>query len=227
MKFGIFLPSLIYNQQRGLWAQNAFRTLRSTRTDGLDRPRLTLYLGKPKVPFQYELAELDGIFDLVVSNFNFENGSEQIAAYGMQQAYDHGADYIVSLTDDTLFNSQWLLQLKGLIERHPDARCWSVHHSAYAQEHKTLREQDGDVMVTSMPGHGFTISRQEWEEWGVNWRDGEWPTCRGDTLDLHHLLTRPGERWVTAKSYIEHTGKTGQHCFPNMAMHGIDFCGEG
>ena len=151
------------------------------------------------------------------------NGTEQTLAFGTQWLIDNfGLEYITWMGDDALFHPMWLWKLEGLIKRHPAAKSWSVYHSAYEFVHRTLRTEE-DILVRSICGHGMTFSREEWKEWGIDWKKGMWCCCQGDTLDLCHSEWRTGERWVTNKSYIQHTGKVGVHCHEGIPEYAKDF----
>jgi hypothetical protein len=115
--------------------------------------------------------------------------------------------------DDAQFHPEWLIQLLALRERHPDAVAWSVYRSNHERFHAPLVFEDEDVLVRSICGHGLTMSAREWVEWGIDWKKGYWTGGGGDTLDLVHAEQRAGKRWVTRKSYVEHTGwRKGMHC---------------
>jgi hypothetical protein len=188
---------------------------------------MLLLLTKPGSDYPYPIAELSGPFDLVrVDEPPAVRGTEQTLAYGTGAALAYESVTHVSwMGDDADFNPRWLIELEALILRRPEARAWSVYRSAYEAIHKTLREDGDDVLVRSLCGHGMTFSRQEWTDWGINWEQGRsWPSpVPGDTLDLHHTWARPGERWATRRSYVEHTGVVGLHCQPGIPEHARDF----
>jgi hypothetical protein len=79
-----------------------------------------------------------------------------------------------------------------------------------------------------MAGNGTCWTKEEWAAWGVKWQQGPtWPVpTGGDTLDLHHAYFRPGERWVTDISYLEHIGIVGIHAAQNIPEHAVNFAGE-
>ena len=83
----------------------------------------------------------------------------------------------------------------------------------------------GYVRVSTLCGHGMTVSRKEWQDWGVQWRQGAWLSPGADTLDLYHASCRSGERWTTVASYVEHTGRSGLHCSPGIPEYAVDFQG--
>lgn len=224
MQLAIVLPSWIYDQERARLANLAFSTLVKTRTNEFaKKPWLGMMIRTPQVAFTYPPI---GTFDYMDVGAGVQlSGTEQTLAYGTDEMFAQGADYVTWMGDDALFHPEWLHQLQALIGRHPDAKCWSVYRSAHTAFHKVLAEEGEDVMTASICGHGFTISKQEWTEWGINWRDGNWCCHSGDTLDLVHAERRPGERWCTAKSYVEHTGRVGIHCREWIPEFATDFQG--
>lgn len=229
MQLAVVLPSWVYDQERARLAHLAFETLLNTRTkEFVKKPWLGIMLRESKVPFEYPpIALMDQVFhtNLELGQGEQLSGTEQTLAYGTQWMFDAGADYVTWMGDDALFHPEWLHQLQALVSRHPEAKCWSVYRSAHTAFHKTIIESGDDVMVASICGHGFTISKQEWTEWGIRWQDGSWGCHQGDTLDLCHAQYRPGERWCTAKSYVEHTGRYGQHCRPHIPEWAQNFQG--
>jgi len=228
MKMGIILPSCIYNLGRAHNAKLAFEALIRTQTGlWLPKPRLHLLL-KMGVDFYYPLAALQDVFDLTLEGDPAGvTGVEQTLAYGTTKLFNEGMDYVSWIQDDTLVHPRWLLQLEGLIQRHPQAKAWSVYRSANEATHKVLKiEENGDVLVSSI-GHAMTIARQEWIDWGVPWQDvNDTGGYAGITMDLVHPQTRPGERWVTGVSYADHIGKIGVHCQPHIPEHAVLFQGR-
>jgi hypothetical protein len=227
LKFGIVLPTWIYSRNRQFLADAAFASLAETQP-ATEKPYLLQLVksGQSGYPTQALQKPFNCI---VVPDPENVSGTEQTLAYGTQWILDETpADYVVWLGDDALFNPRWLIELEGLIGRHPEARAWSVYRSAYEQIHKTLVETESDAMVRSLCGHGMTFTREEWAAWGINWRQGKmWSNPHGgETLDLHHVWARPGERWATRRSYIDHTGKTGFHCQPQIPEYARDFISQ-
>jgi len=224
LKFGVVLPTWIYSRSRRIWADAAFRDLTCTQSPS-ERPYLLLLLGPSD--YNYPVDLLKTVFDCTaLAQPENVSGTEQTLAYGTEWVLrETDASHVVWLGDDALFNPRWLVELEGLAGRHPEARGWSVYRSAYEYVHKTLAEDDKDVLVRSLCGHGMTFSREEWVAWGINWQQGKmWTNPHGgETLDLHHVWARPGERWATRRSYIDHTGKTGFHCQPQIPEYARDF----
>jgi hypothetical protein len=98
-----------------------------------------------------------------------------------------------------------------------------VYRSSFEWFHRTLDEAGEDVSVRSICGHGLTMTKQEWTEWGIDWKVGAWGCPYGDTLDLVHMHEREGERWVTKQSFLEHTGKEGVHATVDTPEYARNF----
>jgi hypothetical protein len=152
-------------------------------------------------------------FSVVLKTDEGLQGTEQTLAFGTTWLFDDfNLDYVTWMGDDALFHPMWLWKLEQLVKRHPEARSWSVYRSAYEWIHRTLSDEGEDVLVRSICGHGLTFSRNEWREWGVDWRTVHAGGPDELTLDLMHWEQRRGERWVTKDSWLQHTGKVGVHC---------------
>jgi hypothetical protein len=229
IKLGVVLPSFMYNDVRRSLATAAFRSL--ARTEGYwEQKAKLLLLVKHGHENEYPdiVNSLAAGFDVVLKTDEGLNGTEQTLAFGTQWLLDNtDVDYVTWMGDDALFHRMWLFHLAGLIHRHPTAKSWSVYRSAYEWIHKSLSSIEYDVMVRSICGHGMTFTRQEWTEWGIKFGQGSWEAPDGDTLDLLHVYQRPGERWVTRVSFVQHTGKSGVHCSPDTPEYARDFQGEG
>lgn len=224
MKLGIVLPSYLYSMDRKKLAWNAFQSL--SKTESLQQETRLLLLAKDghEVDYADMLGDLQKKFNVILKSDVGLNGTEQTLAFGTTWLFDEfGVDYVTWMGDDALFNPLWLWKLDGLIKRHPEAKSWSVYRSAYEWVHKTLDDSGEDVLVRSICGHGMTLSKKEWKEWGIKWQTGAWCAPDGDTLDLYHFCERPGDRWVTKKSYVQHTGKIGVHCTALTPEYARDF----
>ena len=226
MRNGIVLPSYIYKPDRVELVRQTFQTLEKTETDESNKPKLLLIL-KLTDSYYYDTGRLLDAFDVeVIPDPEEVKGTEQTLAYGTQYLFDQGMDTVTWMGDDAMFNPGWITELRELIARHPDARAWSVYRSAYTDVHQTVEETECDVQVTSVCGHGFTVSQYEWSQWRVDWKAGAWDSPYGDTLDMHHIYVRPGgERWVTKVSWVEHTGKVGLHCREHIPEYAQNFQG--
>lgn len=234
MKFGIVLPCWIYNATRHELANAAFESL--VNTEPAEERASLFVVSRADLTKGFEFIETiaaspELAFTPIVA-YQPDNigGTEQTLAWGTEQAFElPGVTHVVWMGDDALFNPKWLIELQALINRHPDARSWSVYRSAHVAFHAPLVETDLDVQVRSICGHGMTFSKEEWLAWDVHWSQGQaWPNpYAGNTLDLHHAWKREGERWCTKRSYVEHTGKYGLHCTPAIPEYAVDFAGVG
>ena len=162
---------------------------------------------------------------------DFIGGVDQSLCYAMERTIIKREDmtHVIILSDDMLYHPNWFLETKALVDRHPNAKAWSTYRSAHTRHHRTLiRDEFGDHSVTSMAGHGMCFTTEEWKAWGVKSTDGQaWPIpTGGDTLDLHHAWKRPGERWATDKSYIQHLGVVGVHTHVGTPEQALEFVGE-
>ena len=224
-RFGIVLPSHVYDHKRVPLVREAFCSLERTVTPVLNKPKLLLIL-KLSDLYYYHSERLMDSFDVeCIPDPQEVRGTEQTLAYGTQHLFDRGIDYVTWMGDDALFNPMWHSTLAGLVRDKPEALAWSVYRSAYTDVHKTLEEDGPYVKVNSICGHGMTFSKEEWKTWGIDWHSGAWYCSQGDTLDLHHAENRKGERWVTKVSYVDHTGKVGVHCREHIPEHAVDFQG--
>lgn len=222
MKLGIVLPSYMYNPTREQLATAAFISL--AQTEALPEKTRLLLLVRDAYKYGDIASALREKFDVILRSDEGLNGTEQTLAFGTTFLLDnYNVDYVTWMGDDALFNQMWLWKLEGLIARHPEAKSWSTYRSAYEWVHRTLDETGEDVQVRSICGHGMTFSRKEWQDWGVQWEQGAWCAPDGDTLDLVHVAERPGERWVTKSSYVQHTGRVGVHCTVDIPEYGRDF----
>ena len=223
MKLGIVLPSYLYSPERRKLARAAFTSLEKTET--LIEHTKLLLLVKEGTAADYAgyVTSLSEKFNVVLKTDEGLKGTEQTLACGTDFLLkNYEVDYVTWMGDDALFHPLWLWHLDSLVKRHPDARSWSVYRSVYEWIHRTLDDTGEDVLVRSICGHGMTFTRKEWKGWGVDWRKVS-TDVNEITLDLKHYEQRKGERWVTKKSYIQHTGKVGVHCGPETPEWARDF----
>lgn len=223
MRLAIVLPSLIQTPERARLADLCFQTLSKTDIEGLGKPYLILLTRPSPINYDYKKAVKETRFNWCIQTQpEGMDGTEEPLAMGADIAWRSGFDYIMWIGEDALFHPMWMSKLGGLVDRHPEAKAWSVYRSAHEEFHKTLREERGDVLVRSMCAHGMTFTMQEWREW--------WPrpdASLNTTLDLMHPIERPGERWCTDVSYIEHTGREGVHTHPEAPEWAVKFQGIG
>ena len=222
MKLAIVLPTYLYSPERRRLAKNAFNSL--MKVDALEHEtRLLLLIRGHVSDYMGYVPGLSKKFGVILKTDEGLKGTEQTLAFGTQYMIENfGADHITWMGDDALFHPMWLWYLDGLIKRHPDAKSWSVYRSAYEWFHRTIDDSGEDVRVRSICGHGMTFTAKEWQEWGVDWKKVS-TDPNTMTLDLTHYEERPGERWVTKKSYMAHTGKIGVHCDKDVPEFARDF----
>jgi hypothetical protein len=239
INIGLVLVSYIYSRERAGWAERSYRSLARTNVDGLvNRPPLQFtYRMPPTVPFEYFqcipqwAAKFDGV---ATEEPQQVKGLDPIVIWSANKLLLEHQDvtHVMFLMDDFVYHPDWLLTLQSLIERHPEARAWTVYRSGYMRHHKTVRynEYCDDHGVTSISGIGC-LSREEWIEYAPDWRRGHGgfsvpaEAGGGCTLDLHHAYARPGERWATGRSYIQSIGANGLHCRDGQDV-AVDFVGE-
>lgn len=201
--FGLNLISYCYRPERAPWIAQSLETLGNTDLTGLN-----------PVFFQLTYKPTDFEYGPSIMNINKKwNNGDGVKAYfyideeppevkGLDPVFIWSANrllaynthpeitHIVFLTDDVLYNPQWLQQTSRLIERHPKARAWTTYRSAYDRHHKTLKtatyqfapileggasgpiiEECTDHYVSSISGIG-TMSRKEWETYAPDWKRG-------------------------------------------------------
>lgn len=223
MKYGIVLPSYPYGPERGKLIDPALRSLEKTVIEG-EKPRLLLLLRLTQ-HYHFDTSKLAEVFDLEVeADPTGVQGTEQTLAYGTHRLVEQGYEYVTWMGDDALFHPTWHKVLQKLIVDKPEALGWSVYRSAYELFHQTMREENGYVQVSTLCGHGMTMRADEWKKWGQDWTQGGFLNG-GLTMDLRHAMERPGERWTTKVSYIEHTGRSGVHCRPEYPEWAVAFQG--
>lgn len=226
-KYGIVLPTWAYNPERLGLAGQGMQQLSHTEV-GDNKPVL-LIIHKPGVGHYYEATGFAPKFHtyVVPEIKTGACGTEQTLAWGTEALIgDHSCDYVTWMGDDAAFHPQWHMKLRKLIEDKPDALGWSVYRSAYERFHQTLFEEGDYVNVSTLCGHGMTISKEEWKIWGIDWKQGYWPSPAGNTLDLKHAFDRTEpNRWTTRVSYIDHVGRRGVHCTPDLPEYAVNFQG--
>jgi hypothetical protein len=227
VKLGIVLPSYFYAKEREKLADAAFMSL--SRSEPLVHRVVLVLLVKAGTTNKYMpyMNELGKNFRVFLKTYDDLTGTEQKFAFGtsyLLQNFD--VDTVTWLTDDTLFHSLWMWKLEGLIRRHPEAKAWSVYRSAFEFMHRTIKEENEDALVHSVCAHGMTFTRQEWKEWGITPEAAASYGVDGKlTLDVEHPEQRPGERWVTKQSWMDHTGKVGVHTSSDIPEYARDFVG--
>lgn len=228
MRLAIVLPSLIQTPERARLADLCFKTLAKTNIEGLGSPYLIVLTRPSPIKYDYYKFLRGSAIDFTVMEQPIRlEGTEAPLVYGSDYAEKLGKDYIMWMGEDALFHPHWLWELHELIGRHPEAKAWSVYRSAHEEYHKTL-DQDmiySDAMVSSLCAHGMTFTVAEWKAWKEKFVCIQHIAEFNTTLDLVHPVDRPGERWCTEVSYIEHTGRTGVHTHPEAPEWAVDFQG--
>jgi hypothetical protein len=223
MRLGIVLPSFWYSDERKRLAKEAFQSLSQTEELYGHETRILVLIKGQVADYTDFVSGLTRKFGLILKTDEGLTGTEQTLAFGTQYMIDNfECDHLMWMGDDALFHPMWLWKLEGLIKRHPGAKSWSVYRSAYEWFHRTLDDSGEDVLVRSICGHGMTFTAQEWKEWGVDWKTVS-TDPNAHTLDLTHYDQRPGDRWVTKKSFVQHTGKVGVHCDENTPEFARNF----
>jgi hypothetical protein len=228
MKFGMVMPFYAPTPQRVAWAERSFASLGKTNLAGLESP--LLYVVHKGKSHQWPAF---GALPFIVRFYEQPQDAKNLdgaLAWGWNRLVEENPEisHLLMLTDDYLYNPDWLIALEGLILRRPEARAWWVYRSAHEYHHKVFRIDGEDALVRSISGNGcFTV--EEWKAWGVDYR--EWPREfgnpeGGNTLDLHHSFVRPGEYWLTKRSYIQNIGTRGVHQRKDTPERAVDFVGE-
>jgi hypothetical protein len=215
VKFGLNYISSVCEEKRIEMATRSLSSLIKTNVEGLETP--TLRISYKPSSFDYEpfVDELKKKFTVMLIPDPPHYNSMVYAATDSANALlneDQSITHICHLCDDRLFNSEWLQQLKGLIERHAGARAWSVYRSATVEYHQIVGSDGLDVLMSMHDAIGCT-TREEWQ--------GFFSSCGFTPCpDIHHSQMRPGQRWATGRDYMQ-----------NMGLHferdcAIDFVGE-
>jgi len=225
VKLGIVLPSWMYSDERKKLAADTFYSLMETEPLMEETRLLLLVKAGNSQDYLPMLDRLSRKFTVVVKTDEGLVGTEQTLAYGTSFLIDnYGVEYVTWMGDDALFHPMWLWKLNSLIQKHPNARAWSVYRSSFEFVHRTIKVVEDSVLVRSICGHGMTFSKDEWLGWGIKWDDPKtWELEPGATLDIMHPHQRPGERWVTKESWLEHTGRVGLHCTPDVPEYARNF----
>jgi hypothetical protein len=248
VKFGIVLPTYLYSEQRKQYAGESYASLMRTVVDAEDCKTPLFVIAQNEESAEFALRAMSSQFinpNPLERGFHTREdtpfspgvwihptcvgGTDQSLCWGVEMLMDRIKEmtHFIYLTDDLLYNPMWFIELKALVLRHPDARAWSVYRSSYTRHHVTLRQEDTDHVVSSLSGNGTCMTVEEWKAWGVKSADGTtWPVpTGGNTLDLHHAYYRPGDRWALDVSYIQHIGKLGLRCTPDIPDFAEKFAG--
>ena len=224
MRLGFVMPTRVDNPEREEWRKFSLSSL--SRTPVSDPLPVLLFVEKfPSFDLTF-LSNFRGFFATSVPEPPDSHSACSALAYGYDCLFDAftNVTHCCFLADDFIYNPQWLEQLQSLILRHPDAKGWSVYRSSNTRWHRTLRVEGEDHLVTSISGPG-AMTREEWFAWGVNHHS--FPRLDCLTLDIAHPKDRPGERWVTERSYIQQIGLRGAHNYAGECDTALDFLEDG
>lgn len=226
LRIGLVCLTYLYNEERVAWARRSFESLLRTETPGY-QPVMLMVIRLGFAGLRGVLPE--GYFPQFRTLMNLQPPDAKDACAAATWGFDclfrnheevtHG----FFLADDFIYHPKWMIELEGVINRHPQAKSWSVYRSGNTRWHRTLDVQGDDHLVSSISGPG-AFSRSEWEEWGVDYHSFPWQG--GWTLDVLHPELRPGERWVTGRSYIQQIGVRGMHNRAGECDESLDFVGE-
>lgn len=230
MRFGLVLPTYIDTDQRRRWAEASLASLAKTEVVGLEETPLLLIVHKGAESAAASARQSFYQFELqITAQAPDIHSNDGVYTWCCYQIIEHipSVTHIALITDDWLYNPRWLLELQKLVHRHPKALANWVYRSAYEEIHKTLRvDASGDVLVRSINAGGLSPV-EEWKTWNLDWR--QVPREAGNlgrlSLDLLHPQQRPGERWVTPKSYIVNIGLRGVCQRPETEDFAVDFVG--
>lgn len=235
MKIGLVLVSYPYNQQRVQLTTRCMISLAKTNVTNIDSVLQITYKESPLMPFSiYE--------DILGKTFKVKPlPDEQVHTHGQSQLSTASANilldidseitHVVFMYDDFIYNPAWLQELVQLINRHSNARAWSVYRSSYTYHHQVIAHDGTDTLVTMHDGVGC-VTREEWEEYNKtlvgdfttpDFRVGNALVHGGCTFDIHHAKNRPGDRWTTSRDYWENLGI---HNWLGRLDQAIDFVGE-
>ena len=217
---GFILPSYPFNRERAVWAKRSFTSLAKSRILNY-KPRIVM-VARPGVCDPRTLFPKMQQFDVEILE-----QPKQITF--IDAAFTWGLDHLFRnypwishggiVQDDFIYNPNWLRELDALISRRPNALNWWVYRSNNERYSRTIKSDGADHQVTCVNGPGV-MTREEWRAWGLDYHAVDFG------LDVTHPKQRPGERWVTAKSYIQSIGVRGVHNTPEEGEAAIGFVGE-
>lgn len=233
MKFGVSYISYVNSAFRQGVTNHSLTTLAATDTEGLFPYLFVFYKASDLLNYDTFLDSLTSKFvtHLVRDEAN-HGGVNNILRASVENILLQAPDvtHLVFLYDDFIFNPNWLKQLVGVIERHPDARAWSVYRSSYTRHHRIVDGDGVDVRMTMHDGIGC-ITKEEWKlldnEVTVRAGDTTVPNTHelggGCSLDVFHAYALPGSRWATSRDYWQNLG-----IHPGLGRQdqAIDFVGE-
>src|SRR5690242_4326316 len=105
-KFGLVMPTHLYNQERRGLAERAFSSLRKTSNLNLLSEMVVVY--KNQEDFDFALRAV-GDFATLFQQPDFVRDGEMASAYGFECLFEiTEADYAVWIFDDAIYHPEWL-----------------------------------------------------------------------------------------------------------------------
>lgn len=237
MKFCMLLPTYLPNDYRRDLAVQSYSSLLHTRFEPSDAPMdlFVVYRGPEALQAVADaFVSADAWAAHAMEAPEYVTGSDWSICWCMEQIIEDQGDltHMILLADDMVYNPKWFNETKALVLRHPQGLAWSTYRSAHTRHHRTkfVYEPSMDHSVTSLAGNGTCWTFDEWRVWGIKHTDPSWPVPEemggGNTIDLQHPYVRPGQRWATEKSYMQHIGVKGVHCHEGTPEFALEFVGE-
>lgn len=222
MKFGMAFVTYVYRPERVAMVRHVLTSLAKTNVDGLEKPVFRISYRPSFFDYNEFVPALSEKFEVYMVTDSPQCNSMQYAHVdaGVKILNEHPeVTHVCHLCDDRICNPQWLQETKGLIERHPGARAWSVFRSAYTDFHRIIGGDGIDVLMTMHDALGCT-SREEWMQFFSECGYTGEPDC-------DHAARHPGERWATSRDYME-IHPVGRHFDRGIGEvdRAIDFVGE-
>lgn len=232
MKFGLIYISRVTTPHRKKIVEQSLMTLAKTDVTGLDAELVIFYRESPLMDYEKDCEALDERYLHLVKDegtYPYTNDVTYASVKALKELVPD-ATHIVFLYDDFIFNPQWLNQLVGVIERHPDAKAWSVYRSSYTRHHRIVDGDGVDVRMTMHDGMGcMTVG--EWDAFETLIKSQVGNTTvppnhelgGGFSIDIFHAYAMPGDRWATSRDYWQNLGI---HAGLGRQDQAIDFVGE-
>lgn len=202
MRFGLAFITYMYKPEREAMLEHALTSLSKTVVDGLEKPVLRISYKPTGFNYEKYVEVFEDKFEVTLIPDVPECTNMPYAAMdaGTKILSEHpDVTHNVHLCDDRIYNPFWLIQLKGLIDRHPYAKSWSVYRSRYTDYHRILGGDGVDVIMSMHDAIGCT-SREEWQEFV---RLHGYVPCP----DIQHAQYRQGDRWATSRDYMDNIGR--------------------
>src|ERR1700751_1652689 len=143
-KYALVLNSFVYAPHRVPYVSNSLNSLVRTHVEGMNDPILQFTFKKSDYDYDKHLQLLGTKFWIQL-NEETDFGSEGIdptficSVNNVLLMYPE-VTHITYLTDDMLYNPEWLHQLDNLIHRHPEAKAWTVYRSMHTKHHRIVHQ---------------------------------------------------------------------------------------